>query len=190
MQLTSVRETQVNIRLSPEEKACFDRVASHLGLNVPNAIRLLMRRADQDLNDASRATWLAEAPAWERDKILVDWIRERVNRFKLEVLPDDATRTFTISSQRVAPIVTLNGLTRDETIARLEKWEGGDVLRIDPHTRVVTYSPSRNGSIVEEPPPENAVDDVVRAAVKAWQEKQRAEEDAADDDVKKPKRRR
>ena len=38
--------TQMNIRLRPTERARFNRVAKRLGLSIADALRLLMKLAD------------------------------------------------------------------------------------------------------------------------------------------------
>lgn len=176
MQATTMRETQINIRLGPDEKKQFDVVADHLGVNIPTMLRLLVKHAAQDLARKRRLAWQDDEPSWERDKRYAAFLVPLVNRFMLEVIPDDAKRTFTIHSPRVPPVGARGPLTLEETIEALENWEGGDILRIDPFTRVVTYSPSRSGRVEEAVPSADAVDEATWTAIEQWKKKNEAPE--------------
>ena len=45
-----MRERQLNIRLSPDEAARVDALASHYGLNPANLMRLLIKQASDTLS--------------------------------------------------------------------------------------------------------------------------------------------
>ena len=47
--LDTVREKQLNIRLSEEESTRLERVAEHFGLNAAGVIRMLLKRADDEI---------------------------------------------------------------------------------------------------------------------------------------------
>lgn len=49
MQLDSVREKQLNVRLTPEEDARFTRVASHFGLSPAALVRMLVIQKAREL---------------------------------------------------------------------------------------------------------------------------------------------
>lgn len=44
-----VREKQLNIRLSEEESSRLERVAAHFGLNAAGVIRMLLKKADDEI---------------------------------------------------------------------------------------------------------------------------------------------
>lgn len=60
MNSTQVRETQLNVRLSDEERERLERVASHYGLSGPNVLRMLLKR---DAERLERDGAIAPAPA-------------------------------------------------------------------------------------------------------------------------------
>lgn len=159
MTTTEMREHQINIRLTPEEQTRFDRVARHYGLNLPNLVRFLVRREEQDLLEGDRERWKKGAPKWERDKAFIAWLVPIVNLMKLNVQFDERTRTVTIESPLVPPVQKLEGLQPFEAIDALASWPKGDIIRIDPHSRVVSYVPRGSGRVEEKAPPPEAVDD-------------------------------
>jgi len=57
----SMRERQLNIRLSEEEAARLERVANHYGLNAAGVLRMLVKRAHDSLpSDAAAVVQLDE----------------------------------------------------------------------------------------------------------------------------------
>ena len=48
-----MRDTQLNLRLSPDERERFDRVAEHYGVNMANMIRMLVKREEAAISAAA-----------------------------------------------------------------------------------------------------------------------------------------
>lgn len=187
MNATTMRETQINIRLNEEEHARFKRVADLHGLTIPGAIRLLMQRADEEIGARGRKAWLAAEPQWERDKKLVAWFAQKSNA-RVEIRPNDVTRTFVIAQGRPFPENPTPPLTPDQAIEMLSTWPKGDILMVDPHALVVTYSPSRSGRVEVAEPPEDALDATRLEALRRWRQRQK-DDAAASDQGAKPKKR-
>jgi antitoxin component of RelBE/YafQ-DinJ toxin-antitoxin module len=62
MNATQVRETQLNVRLSDEERERLERVAAHYGLSGPNVLRMLLKRDAERLERDGVIPPAAKAP--------------------------------------------------------------------------------------------------------------------------------
>jgi len=156
MHATTMRERQLNIRLTPEEDARFDRVAKHYGLTVPDVVRLLMKREEHDLTDGELERWARGGPRWERDKAFLEWLRPLTN-LHLALSFDEETRTVSIESTKpILNIAPIKGLTRDEAVQALLSLPKTALVRVDPRTRVATVL--RGLKVDEEQPPPGALE--------------------------------
>lgn len=129
---------QLNFRITEEEHERFERLAKHYGLSVPNLIRLLVRREEQDLHDAEQARWSRGEATWERDKVDLKWLADETGIMKLEIRPDDRTRTFSLVSPKFHPELQRSGLTRNEAIEALHSFPKTRLVQIDMRTRTVS----------------------------------------------------
>jgi hypothetical protein len=79
MQTDTMRERQLNIRLSPEEGERLDLVAKHYGLNGPGVLRMLVKREhDMLTRSADLEAQRTDEPS-EREQIILSTFAGRAD---------------------------------------------------------------------------------------------------------------